>query len=284
MSDSENGWVKLYHPAGVQCTLPLITGASEEFAAEYPKELFAACSAYIAAGFLVDAPGLEAGEQIEEVGYIVKGEMENRGETTQFLLLYSTNDQLEFSFLKHYLDKDDDIAAFQKVSGMRLQDIPLYSGQDKPQRGKSKTTDRFIVKVPKPFKVILKKNPRYIEEDRKAAIAKGEVYKAPARVFLRWDGQTPATANEGKKPEFDAAEELKKWDTFLSSDPPLDVVTEWVNDAVKTKGLIAVVKPAIEAWRATTGAWWDKEAVKFMPPKEADPEPPIGGGDDIVPF
>lgn len=278
MDSDPCGWVKLYHPSGVQVTLPLLPDASEEYAASFPPHLFKQCTAYLEAGFLVNAPGLEEGEQIEEVGAVLRSEFEKDGETTPVLLLYSTNDKLEWAFLKVYLNKDEDIAAFQKASGMKLQDLPIYEGQDKLKWDESKLARKYIVKPPRPFKAVMKKNPRYSEEDRKAAIAKKEVYKIPARFFVRWDGAATAASLPAGEQEDRAAfiaKEVAWWKQFFHSDPSLEEVSDHVRRLIspmEDKVLrAAIVAEAIDPWKAQTGAEWDKNQKKFLPPREPDP-------------
>ncbi len=187
------GWTKLWHPKGVQATLPLPCD---------PKAAFDAVGQYLEVGWLLQAPGLEEGELKEEVGYVLRGSIEHDGQTTTTLLLYSTNDAMSFSFLKVYLNKPEDVAAFEYACNIKLAALPEYDGADKPERGKSAKTDRYIVKLARPTTVILKNNPRWIEADQKAAVAKGDIYKVPKRVFIRWADQKPVEANPpAEKPQ-----------------------------------------------------------------------------------
>jgi hypothetical protein len=167
-------WVKLFHPRGpdVRIALPYEAG-----------ELFNRVTALMDQGWLSTAPGLEEGEEKEQVGYVLRGGFERDGQTTPFVLLYAANDQLTWSFLKCYLNTPADVAAFEYASKMTLAALPDYVGNDKPQRGASQKTDTFIKAAPKPFGVVFKKNPKHDDTDA------GKM--KPARLFVRWTDQRP---------------------------------------------------------------------------------------------
>jgi hypothetical protein len=173
------GWTKLFHPRGPQVTLPLPADA---------VAAFASVGAALDAGWLVTAPGLEDGEEKESIAYVLRGAFERDGEVTPYVLLYAANDALTWSILKVYLNKREDIEAFEYASGMKLDSIPDYIGDNKPQRGAAAKTDRFIVKSTKPFGVVYKKNPKH--DDTEAGKMK------PARLFVRWENQKPAAQSQ----------------------------------------------------------------------------------------
>jgi hypothetical protein len=178
-----NGWTKLYHPRGPQVTLP-IAGTT---AADY----FASVLSMLDAGFLVDAPGLDAGERKEEVDAVLRITHESNGDLTPVVMLYSSNDRLEWAVLRVYLNNADDIAAFEKASGLKLAAIPVYEG-DRLARDDSQKAKRYIVKSPRPFIVVMKANPNYSTDERDAAQKANQVYKTPKHKFVRWDGQASA--------------------------------------------------------------------------------------------
>jgi len=180
----ECGWVKLYAKSGALVTIP-VTAAPLDYTA-----MAANVDAMIAAGFAVLAPGLEAGEEKEMVGFLVHGQQDSGREITDFLLLYSVDDSKKFSFLKIYLNTDDDVRLFESVSGMRLDSIPVYVGQDKPERGKNRVVDQqFVKQVPKPFGVVFGDNPKWKQSEADAAKAENKMYTKPKRVFIRWADQ-----------------------------------------------------------------------------------------------
>jgi hypothetical protein len=182
------GWAKLWHPRGVQVTIPLPSDS--------PAVMLARVSEFLDGGFLVTAPGLEDGEQKEQIGWVLRGEHEHEGEATPFVLLYAASDQLTWSLLKVYLNREQDVLGFEGATGMKLDQLPLYVGNDKPQRGASKKTDQFIVATPKQFGVIFKKNPKHDPNTEEGKMK-------PARLFVRWENQTvppPIAAKAPMKP------------------------------------------------------------------------------------
>jgi hypothetical protein len=186
-----HGSMKLYHPRGVQVTLPV------PFAGDFRKS-FAAVGAALDAGFLAEAPGLDQGEEKEQVGWLVRGSVEQEGQITPFLLLYCADDNMSYSFLKVYLNTPEDVAAFEFASGMKLDRIPEYEGHDKPERGTSKKLEKYFARPPKPFTVVFKHNPKYDESAKAAAVAKKEIYKVPVRLFVRWaDAKGPNGSGDG---------------------------------------------------------------------------------------
>src|SRR6185436_3342640 len=120
--------VNLYHPRG-----PAVLMTLEGDLTTYSSQV----DNLLNGGWLVAPPGLEAGEEKDTVGFVLHGELERDGKATPFLLLYSTNDAMKWSFLKVYLNKLEQIEEFEFASGMKLAQIPVYVGNDKPERGKS---------------------------------------------------------------------------------------------------------------------------------------------------
>ena len=187
------GRVKLYHRSGAKVSLPV---NGQDAAA-----MHAAVDAYLAAGFAVNLPGMEPGEHREEVSHVVRGRHSKDGKTTPYVLLYSPKPELKHAFLKVYLNTESMVFDFEYASKLRLGNIPVYVGKDKPERGVDQEFDReFMVAAPKPFSVLFKDNPKYSAEDA-AKTPAGQVYPIPKRVFVRWadqrsDGEQPATQGE----------------------------------------------------------------------------------------
>ncbi len=177
MNENNNdcGWVKIWHKRGVLVTVPL-RGEASTFSQQI--------DALFDQGFLAQAPGLEEGEEKEQIGWVLRSVHSNEGRETPFVLLYSANEALTWSILKIYLNTDQDQAAFEFASKMRLSDLPEYVGQDKPQRSASGRTDKYIVPAPKPFGVVFRKNPKH------DATEAGKM--KPARLFVRWADVAPA--------------------------------------------------------------------------------------------
>lgn len=181
----ECGWVKLYTPDGALVTIP-VTEKSLNY-----RSMLDNVGAMLAAGFRLTLPGLEVGEDREDVGYVCKGVTKD---STTVLYLYSTNESRKFSILSVYIDNDVQVADFEHASGMRLKDLPEYIAGTKPTRGANAKVDAFIVKAKKPFGVIMENNPDYNEATRQEVVARGEVYKKPRHIFSRWADQRPEAA------------------------------------------------------------------------------------------
>jgi len=186
------GWAKVYHPSGLQVTIPLplenaLTPASA-------KAMLDSVSTLLTAGFLVNAPGLEDGEKVETiVGVVRRAKANDDGSETPVIDLYP--DRANFRILGIYLNNEQDIQAFEKAVGVKLRDLPLYEGDNAIERGKGQKTDKYVVAIKQPLKVVFKANPKWEGDEDK---------KHPKRVFLRWASQaveasaspsTPASHN-----------------------------------------------------------------------------------------
>lgn len=293
MPEDPCGWVKLFHPSGAQVTLPLLPGISEEYAKEIPKVLFDQVSRFVESGFTVNAPGLEEGEQSEEVGAVLRSNFEKDGEITPVVLLYSSNDKLEWAILKVYLNKDDDVAAFQKASGLRLNDLPIYDGSDKLKWDDSQKAKKYIIRAPRPFKVVVKSNPNYKEEERAAAVAKGGTYTKPKRIFVRW-GDAKAGAAPAQETPQEVADKatVNWWVSFFADNPEPKEVNSRLDDIIalekKTnRTTMIAVKNVLKEYADNHGWEYDKEHKVFVPPKPIETESYDGGDtghDDPIPF
>lgn len=184
MSDEiERMTFQLFHPRGVKVT----------FSFPEPPDALGAVSEYLDKGWLVNAPGLEAGEEREEIGWVCRGE---KGDGVPFVLLYANQEQMTHSILKVYLNTDEDVKNFEFASGLRLDAMPLYEGSDKPERGKNAKADQKIVKMKKPFGIVYKPNPKFVQADADAARAANKIYKQPKRLLARYADERPKAAQE----------------------------------------------------------------------------------------
>lgn len=178
------GEMWLYHPSGVKVKLPVpvIMGRHQyEVAFHCIREA-------LEAGFMVHEPGLEAGEEREDIGWVCRLDHEKDGETTATVLLYSSNQAMTWSFLRRYMNTKEDIQAFEAASGLKYDNLPPYPGNDHPQRGASAKTDKFIVKAPASFGLVWRHNPRY--KDAPAGQDTRSLTEKRKRDFVRWASQT----------------------------------------------------------------------------------------------
>lgn len=228
MSDEINtqkpvcGWTKAYHPSGLQVTLP-VPAEPLDYAS-----MFTNVSRALESGWLLAAPGLEAGEHKEDIGWVVRREKANDDNTeTPIVDLYAANEQMTFKILSVYLNKDEDVTAFEKASGMGLNQIPLFVGTAAPERGANRQTDRFIVKTPRPFGVVMKDNPKYNPDEPDAKKRK------PKRLFVRWASHSTTSGSQDTGvPDF--ADELRKASKDIKA-----LAAVWATvDAAYTEGRI----------------------------------------------
>ena len=269
------GDVWLYHPRGPKVRLPVPAGAHEgaEFACS-PALALAAVDDYLAAGWLLDAPGLEAGEHKEEVGYVLRRSKDNQdGSETPIIDLYSANDQLTWKVLSVYLNTDDDVAAFERAAGVRLTDIPLFSGTAAPERGASKQSDKFITRT-RPFGVVWGANPKYDEAAAQQAAAANKRYTVPKKKFVRWADQpagvSPAAGQQQQQTGADSAGGW--WADFLGSFPPVDSLNARLPDLADVPAGPGkeAIKNRIAAYAKQQGWRWDATATQYAAPQPAD--------------
>ena len=199
MSDEQTrgvfGTATVWHPRGVSVQMPVPFGPT---GLDHAGALRAVAAA-LDAGWLAAAPGLEAGEEKEEIGWVVRRSKTNDdGSVTPVVDLYVANDHLKHPILSVYLNKPEDVAAFEYASGMRLAAIEEYIGDNKIERGKKPALDKLVTRAPKPFGVIFGPNPRYDEREAAAVAArgKGEVYGVAKRKIVRWADQRPAQTGD----------------------------------------------------------------------------------------
>lgn len=127
-------------------------------------------------GLLINAPGLEDGEQKEQASCFIRSLKTNDdGTETNVIHLYPMNAGAQYKFLTVYLDTADDIAAFEQAAGVTLASVPQWVADAPPQKD-SANAKKYFVHPSKPLVAIHKANPRYEEGNKK-----------PKRLFVRWD-------------------------------------------------------------------------------------------------
>lgn len=248
------GWLKLWSKYGVQVTFPL-RGDITTYAAQIDY-LFGT-------GFLTQCPGMEEGEEKEDIGWVCRIDHENERGVTPTVLLYSSTEQLTYSYLRKYLNTDADIKDFEFACKVRLNDLPIYPGNDHPQRGKSAKTDRFIVALGKPTTLIWKHNPRYRDapqgdDNRKTA-------EKTKRLFVRWADTKPADTPKPDDGKPDAVV-LAEIDVRLAADPTVASVNDdllpWLRKQGRPTALAGFdkIRHKLEAH----GVLWNAERKMFL--------------------
>ena len=178
--ESNYGLAKLYHPAngGVQVTLPLpTTGITEEEA----MNMFNAFNTYLKVGFLLTQAGLEDGETREAVTHLARRAKVNTDQSvTPILDVYCGGN---FKTVNLYLNKEEDVEAFNDAFGIGLKDLPLWEGDAAIERGKNPERDKKYIVAVSGVDVVYKKNEKYEGDDDK---------KHTKRVFARWERKVTA--------------------------------------------------------------------------------------------
>ncbi len=172
-----SGWVKVFHPSGVQVTVPL--DLNVPVSSDQAATLLESVSNLLHAGFSVYAPGLEDGENYEQVAFAVRREKENdNADPTPVIDLYPVNGN--FRLLAVYLNQPADLQAFEAATGLTLSKMPMYEGTNTIERGAVAKLDKYVVALKSPVKIVWKANPKYDpnEQDIKK--------KKPRRLFVRW--------------------------------------------------------------------------------------------------
>jgi hypothetical protein len=170
----------LYHPGtGAKVSIPL--DVQTILTTEQAKTLIASVDNLLQAGFTVNLPGLEDGENFEQIGFAVRREKANDDQTvTAIVDLYPA--QGNFRILGMYLNTADDEIEFQKATGLKLLSMPIFEGTP-IERGKNPKQDKFVVALKSPVKLVYKQNPKWDGENDK---------KHSKRVFVRWEGLRPS--------------------------------------------------------------------------------------------
>lgn len=179
-TNDTTGWVKLFHPNGPQVTLPVPMLA--RLSAEQAVEMLASVSAYLNAGFLVSAPGLEDGELVEEISAVARREAKDE---TAIIDFYSSNTKLLKKFMHAYLNNEQDVAAFEAATGLKVDSLAVYDGALAIARDDNKA-GKYLVNLPRPIKIIWKLSPKW--EEWKAA--GGEGNEPHKRLLVRYDTGT----------------------------------------------------------------------------------------------
>lgn len=186
--NTASAFVRVYHKSGLQVSVPLTIGTL--LSVEEAALLSASVDNLLAAGWLVDAPGLEEGETKELIGWVCRrAKVNDDGSETPMVDLYVDNEKMTFKILTVYLNTREEAAAFEAVSGLHLGKLPLFEGDNAPERGTPKA-QKYVVRAARPFGVIHEPNPAYDPEKKK-----------PKRRFVRWADAPASGANVGAMPQ-----------------------------------------------------------------------------------
>ncbi len=176
-----NGWVKLFTVTGAQVTLAVpMDGSVLPF--ESAAAALKSVENLLAAGWLVEAPGLEEGEQKQEVVSVSRREGKDG---TPIVAFYLAHPKTVKKFLHSYLNTEDDVRAFEAATGLRLNAIPLWPGErdiDKDAREAGK----YIVPLPRPVNLVWEINPKWQNWSAEGGKATGAI-EPHKRILVRYD-------------------------------------------------------------------------------------------------
>lgn len=153
MSEANTIWIQLYTPGGAKLGVTL-GFADGKFTETLPD--VALIDAMIAEkGYLLNAPGVEPGETLETITHVIRGIQTNKdGTTTPIIGLFYENTKLIYP-KKAYLNTTDDIATFERLSGLKVSALPQFPSKNVPLRDDAGGTP-FMVAVKTPFQIKLK--------------------------------------------------------------------------------------------------------------------------------
>lgn len=240
---TECGWVKLFTPRGPQVTIPVTVNG--------PEDMMAFVHSFLDAGWLVQAPGLEAGEEKETFHHVVK-EIVN---DTTHISLYRDNDA--FRYLGVYLNRPEDEQAFELASGLKLSNLPEYVGVGHIERRKSASLDKFVITAPKPFSAVWKHNPKHDPDSE-------EGKKKPKRLFVRW--ADVSTVKEEPKQE-DPESIIGKVKARLATEPDLPTINSmtsyWMKQPQENPDRETVIN-AIHKYASSKQWQWENDQGKYV--------------------
>ena len=183
MTETNYALTHLYHPTGAKVDVPL--SLFEELTVTQAGTLVRSVDALLMAGFTISLPGLNDGENFEQIGFAVKRSKENAdGTTTPVMDVYPVTGN--FRILGLYLNTQAEVLMFEQATGLRIASMPMFDGAP-IERGAKTATDKYVVALAAPAKVVWKQNQQWEGENDK---------KHAKRSFVRWDGLRPVTTPE----------------------------------------------------------------------------------------
>lgn len=156
-------------------------------------------------GYLVNAPGQDAGQEPETVTHVIRATQYNKsdGTTTPIIGLFFANPKLLFA-RKAYLDRAEDIATFERLSGLKVDKLPEFPSATLPKRDE-KSAARFIIAAKTPFQVVMEQDT-YTDESGEtksgkkfAGFYEGSKPQAAPPVSPSTSGQQTDSGKSGEK-------------------------------------------------------------------------------------
>jgi hypothetical protein len=188
--ENKNGWVKLFTPEGALVTIPidpLLTISKQEGAS-----LLTSVSNLIAAGFSVREPGLEEGEASLEAAFVAR---RTAGDKTPIIDFFAPHVRAEKKVIHVYLNTPEDVAAFEKATGLKVSAIPEWDGDLAITKAHAKA-QKYIVKLPHPVRIVYEISQKWAEWN--ALPQETRPKKEPMKkVLIRYEGNGHNPAQNG---------------------------------------------------------------------------------------
>ncbi|MDX9993100.1 MAG: SWIM zinc finger family protein [Anaerolineales bacterium] len=238
------GWTRLYHSSGAQVTLPIAYTAA--------GNMYAQVDAYLGAGFQVNAPGLEEGEQKQGVVSVSRRESKD---STPIVAFYLAHPKTVKKFLHAYLNNQEDVLAFEAATGLRLDAIPLWPGERDIDKD-SRQADEYIIPLPHPVNIVWEVNPKWQTWSAEGGKSSGAL-EPHKRILVRYDAVAakpvtgPLPALPGDPKPASGALVRKYQDGTLCKDDPAERVA--FDAYTKANNNSPASLEALRAWYRTTG-------------------------------
>ncbi len=156
MTDPNYALTHLYHPSGAKISIPITIQPGETYSS-VGQDLVRAVSSLIEAGLLVNMPGLDEGELVDEV---VSVACRMSKDNTKIVAFYKAHPKLEKKFIHEYLDTPEQIADFEAATGLRLASLPVFDG-DKDITKDHRNAAKYIIPLPRPVKLVYRVSDRW---------------------------------------------------------------------------------------------------------------------------
>jgi hypothetical protein len=114
-------------------------------------------------GFRQSEPNLNEGEHEYTVTHVARRSQKSKKDNSVTPLIDFYHDGLNFSALKTWLNTPEQIADFERASGVKLANLKPFPGTAAIKRGESDDADAYVIQLQRPVKVIWKLNPDYEE-------------------------------------------------------------------------------------------------------------------------
>lgn len=229
-------------------SLPLDCDGARAFDDADAQSIRAAIETMKRNGFTINAPGANEGEIVREVGYVCRrAKINDDGSETPLIDLYpdTDNPKVVYKTFSLYLNTDEDVAAFEAATGVRLESLPLYDSNTALKRDDRKSDKYVVALTRKPVRVALTHNPLYNPDETDVN------KKKPQFRFARWLDTSPnaPSQREPGKNEPSSGASASHWTTS-------DIAKQKVSDALnrlningrdRIAAVIAAVEPGITA-------------------------------------